>query len=221
MVVRNTRAARKSPSMFYIRNTRGASPFLIEMTNTGEASVDHSRKKRSYYLRNTRAGHSFYKSVPGKKVYYLRNTRGPTEPPENYVRNGRDWFMRNTRSGHPASASSEVMAVGKRPFNPSSYGKRDFYIRNTRTPDKRNPANKQWYIRNTRGGMVHGVPVPWCSGTRCYMVHGEVFDNPESKLALEEDDPLEEDKYIRNTRVPKPSLWEMRDTKQGQNVTFS
>ena len=187
--------------MFYIRNTRGASPFLIEMTNTGEASVDHSRKKRSYYLRNTRAGHSFYKAVPGKKLYYLRNTRGPIEvPAEHYVRNGRDWFMRNTRSGlrnRIISSNSELMTMGKRPFNPSSYGKRDFYIRNTRNPDKR---NKEWYIRNTRG---------------------EAIENPESTLVLEEDDPLEEDKYIRNTRVPKPSLWEMRDTKQGQNVIFS
>ena len=172
----------------------------MEVSNTVEASVDHSRKKRSYYLRNTRAGHSFYKAVPGKKLYYLRNTRGPIEVPEHYVRNGRDWFMRNTRSGHPCSSNSELMTVEKRPFNPSSYGKRDFYIRNTRTPDKRNPVNKQWYIRNTRGGAI---------------------ENPESTLVLEEDDPLEEDKYIRNTRVPKPSLWEMRDTKQGQNVTFS
>ena len=190
--------------MFYIRNTRGASPFLIEMTNTGEASVDHSRKKRSYYLRNTRAGHSFYKAKPGKKLYYLRNTRGPIEvPAEHYVRNGRDWFMRNTRSGlrnRVTSSNSELMTVGKRPFNPSSYGKRDFYIRNTRTPDRRSPITKQWYIRNTRG---------------------EAIENPESTLVLEEEEPLEEDKYIRNTRVPKPSLWEMRDTKQGKNVNFS
>ena len=214
MVVRDTRAIKKSPSMFYIRNTRGTSPFLIEMTNTGEASVDHSRKKRSYYLRNTRAGHSFYKAVPGKKLYYLRNTRGPIEvPAEHYVRNGRDWFMRNTRSGHPSSSNSEVMTVGKRPFNPSSYGKRDFYIRNTRTPDKRNPVNKQWYIRNTRGEAIENPESTTgmrCTGIKCYW-----------NLELEEDDPLEEDKYIRNTRVPKPSLWEMRDTKQGQNVTFS
>ena len=206
--------------MFYIRNTRGAIlPFLIEMTNTGgEVSVDHSRKKRSYYLRNTRAGHSFYKAVPGKKLYYLRNTRGPIEVPEHYVRNGRDWFMRNTRSGlryrKPSSNSELTMgkrpfdpngyprrdSIEKRPFNPSRYGKRDFYIRNTRAQDKRSPITRQWYVRNTRG---------------------EAIENPESILVQEEDDPLEEDKYIRNTRVPKPSLWEMTDTKQGQNLTFS